>query len=234
MYSLISEAFNGSLKKQVTKLDASSDNLSELEYYPVINAQGDLDESELPTIINNESIKVNNLEDISSLSSSPKNTDFDKESFKSIDSNSKLSSLNNVHFVPEESEQNHDYYINTFVNQLNENKSTNTSVSMTSDDDVYKHVSKCKICKKSIKRKLRKYKDNYDDTNTNTNTNTNNSLIEAFSNININDINSNEYYKMNKQLIHDNAREITIIILLGIFIIFILDSFCTAMSRCRR
>lgn len=107
-------------------------------------------------------------------------------------------------------DNNHEYYINTFLNMLlrNDNKSTETN------SDVYDHIKNCKFCREKIKNTLISYQNNTPYKNTNDVTINNNQE-------NINNLNG--YNSMEQEMYNSNGIELMILIIMGVIIMLIID-----------
>lgn len=126
----------------------------------------------------------------------------EKDSLSLLDSDTDLSIKNNKSKNKKSHKIDHDYHIKKFIQQFIDD---NDMISMTSsqDDIIYDHVKKCKYCKSQIATKLKDYY------------NKKNKKIESFKPSSI----------LPKKIMGYSVKEIIIVILIGICIIFLLDLF---------
>lgn len=119
--------------------------------------------------------------------------------------------------------QDHNYYINKFISGLIDNNSSYSA----SQDDYYTHIKRCKFCKKTINSKLLNY------------FNPQNNFFENYNHKNIKPIkpkknkNIREYFEnkpekniselFSADFLGCDFKEIILIILIGIIIIFVLN-----------
>jgi len=225
-YCAVEEAFDNPLNKQIKEYEDNKNNYinkitktvedNQKEYnneeyinngiieYPkfipsYFNAQGDFESDNVNKNgtsikdIKNKDIKNKELEELSldgsigtgSIGSILDDSDINSQKSESL-------SLSNIY--------DHQYYINEFINYFTkENESIKSS-----NTHILNHISKCKICKNSINKIIKKNKKD---------------KIEGFNIGNVKDMISK---KINTGY---EIKEIVIIILIGIVIIFLMDLF---------
>lgn len=208
-YSKIDNFANVSIQNSIVPVD--EDNIKSnmiFQSNPYFSAQGDLynqnsniasfSSSKVPSSPlqndNNEMSDNNNEKKI-------KRVQFDDNLNKILKEENKIKINDN----------NHEYYINTFLNILlkNDSKSTETN------SDVYDHIKNCKFCREKIKNTLISYQNN-----TPYNKNINDVTINNDQE-NINNLNG--YNSMEQEMYNSNGIELMILIIMGVIIMLIVD-----------
>ena len=149
----------------------------------------------------------------------------DSDSFSLLDSDFSNDSLFDPSILKMKNQKkkkmSHEYYIEKMVKSLLDEDHSNQSIqSITSSENnrIYSHVKSCKICKGKVNKKMKEHfkpeliihQDN-EDTNKDTNKDTDIDKVQ-------NKVQNKEYYDLGYDL-----KEILIIILAGIVLVFILD-----------
>lgn len=249
MYCAVDEAFDNSLKKQISEYEEknnnikkyklslqnnfndnlkhngmlsphSFDNYSDIDItqnvksnnahysnmHPVFfTAQGDLNSTNLQNGTSIDELKNNNDNNDNNDNNNDK---VEADSFSLPDSNNS----DELSIIPKERKKiEHSYYINKFIHDL-----TDDSVSMTSSNngEIYEHIKLCKYCKSKINEKMKETYGQKTNKKIQLSEKINNSKLQLPDKI-------NEYF-MNINVGY-NFKELMIIILSGIVLIFVLD-----------
>ena len=167
---------------------------------PYINAQGDITEKNMSgTYLYDLESKSNNSLDLDSES----NSLFDSESLSfNLNTNNSLNSLDNSINKQPKVVFSHDYYIKKYIKQFIIDEPMSLSLSSNNSNDIFEHVSKCKYCKNEIKKYFKNK------------SKTNELAIKEESEL----TNFTNNFK-------SDIKDIIVIIVIGLIIIFILDLF---------
>ena len=236
MFANLDQAFDNQFSDNVTKHSTNINNLKKnIIHHPEFeetfyNAQGD-------TTINkfnsdnidkyyNENLHGTNLEDLNKYNSGHSEESIDRLSF--VDSKPKIQLQVQppqpqgvaLKSLPRNQQHKHScgYYTSKFIETIMQHDGMSITSSQDVNnyskfDDIYDHVKQCAFCRSHINAKLKRfYKKNNTNTNDTTNDNSNNKIAIIKDNF--------------RSTVKDfDIKEITIIILIGIVIIFVLDMF---------
>jgi len=230
MYCSINEAYNKPDREYMDNKVNNTDNIDDTDKQDVeqhitpcnkisqqainsfFNAQGDMDFNPYPC-----NPALNKLKKLNQMYKTNKkdNTDLyagtmvsdllnehGSDSLSLLDSDTNVPIKNNKSKNKKNYKIDHDYHIKKFMQQFIDD---NDMMSMTSsqDDVIYDHVKKCKYCKSQVATKIKNY---YDKKNKNSETFKPTSILP-------------------KKIMGYSVKEIIIVILIGICIIFLLDLF---------
>lgn len=135
MFCSIDKAFN-------------ENNEGDKNNYSIFTAQGNLNNEPNGTSLSEIRRKVYEDNDCGSLDDNHFNfSDMDDESII-IDSGNK-----------KQRTRTHSYYINKFLSTLSSDDNSLSTLCSIENDQIYKHVGKCKYCRTQINKKLKKNKD---------------------------------------------------------------------------
>jgi len=115
----------------------------------------------------------------------------------------------------------HNYYIQQFLREIRSDENDTISITSTKQSDIYEHIRKCKFCKYQIGKKLNVDKDK---DIAKTIEDIDNSMMDNM----LDDMVDN---KPEKEKTGHDIKDIILIIVIGIVIIFILDLFVKLGSR---
>ena len=128
------------------------------------------------------------------------------------------------HSVTKIKDRSHEYYIRNFIKDFGDMESK--SLSKSEYTDTYDHIKTCKFCKNEIKLRM-----NYTASNTNTNNPIKITNLPIASNDTIKNQNQLEPFGSFSLLSNNtDIKEIVVIVLIGIVIIFLLD-LCTKINK---
>ncbi len=156
MYSSVAEAFNNNntFGKQINSYKNKNKNKFCNNQQSFFNAQGDLD---INPFIHQQSTRSLDDQDWDNLQNKNGSSiiDLQKRELEEIN-NIKKMSLRSIepkkHFRPKYS---HKYYIKKFIQEINDDEDLISMTSSSQSDSVFDHVKKCKYCKSEINKKLK-------------------------------------------------------------------------------
>lgn len=212
MYCAIDDASNNSLKNKLEQYD--NINKFDFDNYGDVSVNNNIQtNARYPSFFNAQGDyeKNNNGTTINQLQSNTNQSLIDSLSFDDVSSELNVSSIHNNKALD------HDYCINVITKELLNNG--NESLMSSHDGRVYKHVKGCKICKNKIKSIM---KERYCDNNNNNSgaTDSDNKLVETNKIIGAN-------------IMGYEIKELVLIILGGIMLIFIFDLLVRMGSKLR-
>lgn len=245
MYCAVEEAFNNPLSQQIKNYENEIQNRSfnndnnnnfrrssEPSFFTdkpsFFTAQGDYNNKQCGTRISDihKSMNQDSFDDSFLFSES----DSDIDTIQTLNSSISIPTISSdktevpkiLKEKPKEGKKNkhsHEYFIKKFIQSIIDTDIDMLSLTSSQDDEIYGHIKKCKYCRSKINTKMMKY---YNDKNKPIVNVKNNSINKT--NKEVPNLRSSEKTKHNS-LINNEIKEIIIVILVGIIIIFVLDLF---------
>ena len=232
MYCHVNEAFDTSFNKQLDKFNSIQDKIVRCNQNPsFFDLQGDFKREKGTCIkdLPNQQTNISEECNPESILSFPSIEQSFDDSLDSLDF--KLKEL--IDDPNKKQKINHKYYINQFIHNIADDTSDISSMTSGSDE-AYNHIRSCKYCKSQINTKMKSY---YNNEFKNKAINNNNQLNH--NNNQLNNNNNNKFGLTNDNIMDKvigmsnvaktvkgyDVIEILLIILFGVFIIFILDLF---------
>lgn len=226
MYCTVNEAFDNPLKQQMEQLINENNiknyrgelgkNIESYQQKYGLNPPHTIDPNKTPNYNpSNEIYPDANLDFFTTQGNYTKNnndisgtkiSDLRRDENKYYDDMSILDSNYSDMFKSEEKHQySHNHYINKFFNSIIDDPSDVASMASSQDDELYDHIKKCKYCRTQINKKMKLHY------------NKKNKIVKKKNSKIIKNIKSND------KIFGYDVKEIIIIIVISVIIIFILD-----------
>ena len=228
MYCAVDEAFDNPIKQQMQQMERENNvnkyraslekgvenNQTKYGLYPPHTTEGYETIKQPDNVYPNNNVPFftaqgdlnKNGTSISSLRNQEKR---EKDDYSYLDSNySELLSSESEEMKPSKSKFNHRYYINKFIKSIIDDGNDTISLASSQDDELYDHIKVCKYCRNQINLRMKNfYRESVKENKTES----------------VNIKKTIEEFKLPETVFGYSMKEILLIIVASVVIIFILD-----------